>query len=231
MILSHRHKFIFIKTRKTAGTSIEAMLAPLCGPEDILTPISPPIAGHEARGDRMRWWVGPEVARFAAEGRWREAQQSLGQWRTRRKFFRHMSAERVRARIPADIWQSYFKFCVERNPFDKSLSHFHMLKAQGGVADLDAYLQGDELCRNEPLYTDAKGGLLVDRVLRYEDLDAQMGEVMSALGLPYSGQIGVRAKAGYRTDRAPYRDVLTPTQRARIETLYADEIARHGYQF
>ena len=40
MIVSHRHRFIFIKTRKTAGTSIEIALSPHCGPEDIISPIA-----------------------------------------------------------------------------------------------------------------------------------------------------------------------------------------------
>ena len=39
MIISHEYKFIFIKTVKTAGTSIYHYLAPLCGPDDILSPI------------------------------------------------------------------------------------------------------------------------------------------------------------------------------------------------
>ena len=41
MIVSHRHRFIFIKTRKTASTSIEIALSQFCGPEDIITPIHP----------------------------------------------------------------------------------------------------------------------------------------------------------------------------------------------
>ena len=31
--ISHKHKFIFLKTTKTAGTSVEAYLQPLCVPE------------------------------------------------------------------------------------------------------------------------------------------------------------------------------------------------------
>ena len=39
MILSHKHQFIFIKTNKTAGTSIEIALSSICGEDDIITPI------------------------------------------------------------------------------------------------------------------------------------------------------------------------------------------------
>ena len=41
VIVSHKHKFIFIKTRKTAGTSIELFLSRFCGEKDIITPIYP----------------------------------------------------------------------------------------------------------------------------------------------------------------------------------------------
>jgi hypothetical protein len=39
MIVSYLHKFIFIRTKKTAGTTVEMTLAPACGPDDIITPL------------------------------------------------------------------------------------------------------------------------------------------------------------------------------------------------
>jgi hypothetical protein len=40
MIVSHRHRFVFVTTRKTAGSSIEAALSPLAGPDAVVTPSS-----------------------------------------------------------------------------------------------------------------------------------------------------------------------------------------------
>ena len=37
MIISHRHKFVFIKTRKTAGSTLESLLFPFLGEEDVCT--------------------------------------------------------------------------------------------------------------------------------------------------------------------------------------------------
>ena len=39
MIISHRHKFIYLKARKVAGTSVEVALAKHCGDADIVTPV------------------------------------------------------------------------------------------------------------------------------------------------------------------------------------------------
>src|SRR5436305_15003787 len=41
MILSRRHRFVFIKGLKVGGTSVEIALAAICGPEDIVSPILP----------------------------------------------------------------------------------------------------------------------------------------------------------------------------------------------
>ena len=37
MIISHKHKFIFIRPRKTAGTTMQNVLSQICGDDDIVT--------------------------------------------------------------------------------------------------------------------------------------------------------------------------------------------------
>jgi len=231
MIISHRHRFIFIKTRKTAGTSLEALLARHCGPDDVLTPLVPAVPGHAARNDRGVWNPLAETVEALARGDAGALRATVSHLRHRRRYFKHMPAALVRARVGPQVWRRYITFCVERNPFDKTLSHFHMLRARGLAGDFDTYLAAGDLCWNAPLYTDRAGRVIVDHVLRYEDLDNALGHVLARLGLPYDGRIGIRAKADTRPAGAGYRDVLTLRQRRRLEAAFAAECALHGYAF
>ena len=137
MIISHQHKFIFIKTAKTAGTSIEVFLSRWCGKEDIVTPIRPPIEGHQPRNHEQL--VDPRTGLlWRPEGLHRALRNVFER---RQKFYNHMPAWLVQQRIPARVWNSYFKFCVERNPWDKVLSHYHMVASRAdGSLSLDQYL-------------------------------------------------------------------------------------------
>ena len=48
LIISHRHRFIFIRTIKTASTTVEIFLRHYCGPDDVVTPL---YADEEALAD------------------------------------------------------------------------------------------------------------------------------------------------------------------------------------
>jgi len=201
MIISHKYRFIFIKTIKTAGTSIEVYLSPHCGPEDTFTPIEPAVDGHLPR--------------------------NFG------RFYNHFSAWGVRGAVPAEIWNSYYKFCVERNPWDKTISDYSMwAKRQGTEPGFQDYLDSARFCRSWELYTDMDNRtVLVDRVLRYETLNQDLGEVFAQLGIPWQGSLDVFAKSGYRTDRRHYREWYSPEQKELIGRVFADEIRQFGYEF
>jgi hypothetical protein len=229
MILSHKYKFIFIKTAKTAGTSIEVFLSKHCGPTDTLTPIEPPVEGHQPRN--YRGFINPIPEILERPGKIFSAlRQSIT---SREKFYRHMPASEVRNRVPAEVWNTYSKFCVERNPWDKVLSHYHMHAArEGGSLSLDEYLARGRFPINYFRYTDRAGTkIIVDRVIRYENLMDQLSEVFAQLNIPFEGTLGVAAKSEYRTDRRPYQQVFNDDQRRIVEKAFAKEIKLHGYRF
>ncbi len=229
MIISHKYKFIFIKTAKTGGTSIEVFLSKQCGSMDIVTPIVPPIEGHHPRN--YQGFINPIPEIIDRPAKLLSAlRRTLS---SREKFYNHMPASLVQKRVPARVWKTHFKFCVERNPWDKVLSHYHMHAArEGGSLSLDEYLARGRFPINYFRYTDPSGDkIIVDRVLRYENLLADLGEVFSKLGVPFEGTLGIRAKSEYRTDRTPYQEIFNEEQRKIVEEAFAKEIELHGYRF
>ena len=229
MILSHKHKFIFVKTAKTAGTSIEVFLSRHCDSRDVVTSIEPPIEGHRPRN--YLGFINPIPEILERPGKTFSAlRHSII---SREKFYRHMPAFEVRNRVPAQVWNNYYKFCVERNPWDKVLSHYHMHAArEGGPLSLDEYLARGRFPINFFRYTDRSGRkIIVDRVLRYENLLTELGEVFSRLKISFQGTLGVQAKSEYRTDRRSYQEVFNDEQRRIVEKAFAKEIELHGYRF
>ena len=230
MIISHKYKFIFIKTVKTAGTSIEIFLSQCCGENDVLTPIWPHVGPHRARNYQGIWNPFPQIIQNKARGIKGIFRNILQQ----KKFYNHIPASLVKQRIPRKVWNSYFKFCVERNPWDKTLSHYHMEndRAGGGIS-LDDYIEKGKFCFciNYPRYTDSNGLLLVDKVVKYELLMDELEIVFQELGIPFGGSLGVRAKSEHRKNRRPYQEVFSDKQKDVIERVFTKEIEMHVYLF
>ena len=120
MIVSHRHKFIFIKSRKTAGTSVEIALSRFCGDEDIVTPIRPETTEElEKMGFKGAQNYRLSPLQFTVHD-WRE------RLRGKRPAFRdHLPAASIKKVLGDKVWNSYFKFSIERNPYDKAVSRYY----------------------------------------------------------------------------------------------------------
>jgi hypothetical protein len=85
---------------------------------------------------------------------------------------------------------------------------------------------------NYPRYTDSFGSrIIVDRVVRYENLIDELAGIFARLHIPFEGTLGIRAKGEYRADRTPYQSVFTPEQRQLVQRIFAREIELHGYRF
>jgi hypothetical protein len=230
MIISHKYQFIFIKTHKTAGTSIEVFLSQFCDAHDILTPIKPPIENHFPRN--YNGFFNPITEIVCARGqKW---QTILRRFKNKRRFYNHIPAYAVQLRVPQSLWQKYFTFCVERNPWDKTVSDYYFCKNQKGqVSTLDDYFDRGIFCLNYPLYTDwrRQEKVVVDRIVQYEHLNDELTDVFKMLGIPFNGSLCVNAKGQYREDRRHYRKILTELQKDTVQTVFQKEIKLHNYKY
>ena len=102
----------------------------------------------------------------------------------------------------------------------------------GGALSVDQYFARGKFPINYPRYTNPSGSrIIVDRVVRYENLTNELGDIFARLNVPFEGDLGVRKKGHFRTDSTPYQLVFTPKQRQMVERVFAREIQLHGYRF
>lgn len=228
MIISHRHKFIFIKTKKTAGTSVELALRRLCGPDDIIAPVrkedEPLSGGHEPRN----WQRGEPESKMRIRCR-----KLFGFPKKRTAgFTEHMPANEVRSLIGDAIWQEYFKFTIVRNPWDRQVSHFYYQTRPGTRRNLsfDRFMRRKRAYQpNHSLYTiDAQ--MAVDYVIRFENLQEDLIEALKRIGIETPLELP-QAKVGIRKDGGNYRSHYTAHTKSLVAEWYAPEIDRFAYSF
>lgn len=226
MIINHKYKFIFIRTRKTAGTSIEIALSQFCDTLDIITPIA---VEDESKRQELGF-RGPQnyniPLRVYNKSDWLRLL-----WRRKPKhFFNHASSYYIQDNVAQDSWDNYFKFCFERDPFDKAISRYYW-STREPRPDIADYLESVpiKLLSNWDIYT-INDQIAVDFVGRFENLSDDLAIVARKLGLV--GELSLpRAKGGYRVDRQHYSQVLNTQAHARIELVCAKEMAAFGYSW
>jgi len=230
MIINHKYKFIFIKTRKTAGTSIEIALSQFCDANDIITPINK----NDERKRQELGFRGPQNYNIPFHYYKRSDWVNLLRNGERKKYVNHAEARFIRNNIEEDIWRSYFKFCFEREPFDKSISVYYWYTrgyTDEPRPDISDYLDSVryKLLSNWDIYT-MNDQIAVDFVGRYENLTDDLAVISDKLGLP--GEINLpRAKGNYRKNREHYSTLLDAKARARVELVCAKEMCAFNYRW
>jgi len=229
MIVSHRHKFIFLKTRKTAGTSIEVALSRICGERDIITPIIP----EDEAVRRQLGFRGPQNYDIPLHRYGKRQWRKLLIGHRRARFYNHIPASEAKAFLGDKIWDSYYKFCFDRNPWDRLVSAYFWQKYDTGNAALEfqdfLMQQTPRLLSNHAVYT-IDSRVAVDFVGRFEKLVPDFNNVLAHLGIDEPLELP-RLKTKARTDKRPYHEIITPEQERFIASHCQPEIALMGYRF
>jgi len=224
MIISHTHKYIFIKSAKTAGTSIEAALSSHSGNDDIITPLY----DYEFNRDE--------------NGQWIHHAMNSGDFR------QHESSSAIRDKVGPDIWNSYFKFSIARNPWDRVVSLYNWKgRNNPAIRPRKRFYHRlgfpfDELGKTRELFSEfAKGDwktndgfyiiddeLCVDFIIRYENLANDFSEACKRIGLE---NIALpHLKSGFRKGYH-YSKYYNEESRSVVTERHRNDIRLFGYQY
>jgi len=250
-IISHKHRFIFLKTRKTASGSIEIALARVCGPEDWLCPTGDgkELEITEQNNQKALSRISTkDLADFAATV-WKntlksgrpDLKYSLHKMRRMIKSS-HFNAANMQKVCGPDIWNSYYKFCFERNPFDRLVSFYHWrikkfsrppsfrdfaIAAIGKNRKQTSRLKASNFS-NRPFY-EIDGNIVVDRVCCFENLKQELNDFFAMKNIPWNGEL-LHTKGGFRPKR-DYREYYDPELRKLCEKAFEFEMEHFKYWF
>ena len=229
MILSVQRKFIFLKTTKTAGTSFEIALSKYASPEDTLTPITP----EDEDTRRALGYAGPQNY-LASPG----LLQKLGLMRAKPKFYNHVHASVIRRNLGYEIFDSYLKLAVVRNPFDMVVSRYFWTH-RNEPRLTDAHFREWLLSRPKSLYENYKithidGVSVLDLVIRFEQFEEDVGNFARRVGLPetlYEEFKAIKAKGGSRPKRATTHEMFKSFDGGKnvVAEIFAEDLATYGY--
>ena len=228
MIISHKHKFIFIKTKKTAGTSIEIALSKICGDNDIISAISP--EDEEYRKAFAQRTVQNDRIPFSKLTN-RQLLESLYRGKLLR-FRNHMSCKTIKSLVSEEVWNSYYKFTFERNPFDKVVSFYYWMggdKRYNSIYEfLTQYGLSNLECYNKYMIN---GLLAVDRVYRYENMNSFCDDISEKLGLEEPLRLPPYKAKSHTRKNDDYKAVLDEKSIELIKVCFAREIKLFNYKF
>ncbi|MEY6431806.1 sulfotransferase family 2 domain-containing protein [Thioalkalicoccus limnaeus] len=217
MLLSVRHRFLFVHIAKTGGTSVRAAL--------------------EGRRWRDPWYP----AQFLCS-----RLSHLSGHRLAIKLPRHAKVIAAKELLPREFFDSLFKFAFVRNPWDLQVSSFHHIRRErpqflGGHQDFADFLRwkldperpyqyhlDTSIERQSDYLIDLDGRTLVDFVGRYERLAEDFRIACDRIGIPTPSLPHRRRAADRTTDYRSYYDDDTA---ALIARHFARDIALLGYRF
>lgn len=221
MIINHEKKIIFIKTKKTAGTSLEIALSKYCGANCVIAPIAPV-------DEKKREALGYRTAQNFSDTYWpSENARSVG------RFTAHTRATVIKQIIPKMIWEVYKKITVVRNPFDVAISRYFWEGGPDMGMNFLNYLKSfpGHLQENLRIATDRER-IDLDCYIRYENFRHDL--ISNDLGYLWETFNGINAKADRRPSKgASVLEMYRQFPEAKeIVAKYCDrELNFFGYEF
>jgi hypothetical protein len=214
VLVSHRYKFIYLKNYKVAGSSVETFFRQFC-----IDPAEPYSYVYETDKQESEYGiVGSTI--LPADETW----------------FNHKHASDIKRDIGDEIFNSYLKFCVVRNPYDVMVSAFFWERS---IKRIERNLDFKTYCINyQPTYNRSNvSRILLDGTpvcnvyMRFENLKEDIIALCDRLGITdYDINKLPKHKTNIRL-RAPYQEFYDDEIKEIVSNHFKTEIEMFGYTF
>jgi len=223
-MISHKYKCIFIHIPKTAGTSVESALGHLDGHQGR--------EGQDHRCIRMiEPWINTGI--FRSTVNFRMFLSSV------RYSFRNHKNPNNDLTVSREQYNSYFKFTVVRNPWDRAYSSYENVmrdelhKQAWGIKEpvtfnefLRRFMGKEMLVPQTYWLKDFKNKMPFDYICRFENLKDDFNNVCRLMG--YKSIVLPHKKKG---SGGNYKDKIDNESRNLIAEFYKEEIELFNYRF
>ena len=210
-IINHKYKFIFVKTRKTAGTSLEIALSKFCNKNDLVTSIK---SNDEKLRQDMNF-QGPtnncyikyfinfkaifeifkdlvkvlpfskKIFNYKTNPRFDFNFPFIASWE---KYTEHNYFLDLKKKIDSKVFDNYLKFTLVRHPYDLMISHFWWQVKKKEFSIKSGF---NNFVKNESkLFFKSHSKILnienlsFDRIIKFENLKDDLIELSNSLKLP-----------------------------------------------
>lgn len=204
-------------------------LRTVCGPDDIVTRLPLDEESLIAQIGARPASVVQSRIRYPWEMNVEEWQKlkSRRRWPRAHWWWDHMPAKEVRKKVDRQTWDSYLRFSIVRNPWDRTVSNWYFSDRGRGIP-LDWFIEHRSKTNWEII--SIRNRLAVDEIVRFENLAEDLARVCRIIGVPEPTSLP-RLKTGHRPPGNDYREVLTRSQADRISQLCKREIEMFEYEF
>ena len=246
MIISHKHKFIFIHCRKVAGSSMKVALAPFLGDNDIVIGslnevLENGLPMNEATKKTLKtfkgnfyYWIAklvgktyPESVNFGVKQFYKNKRFKMPQ---------HPKAKEIKAVFPQP-WANYKKFCFVRNPYEQVVSEYFWRRNKLNITFTE-YLQllknknrvfsdSSYYIKNWEMYT-INNEVIVDKIGRFENLNEDFADISEYLGL---GRIELNVMQKKGSHQKQYAQMYGRKEYNLVSEIFKEEIEAFRYRF
>jgi len=223
MLISHKHKFIFIHIYKTAGTSVTDVFLPYSRLIDRLVneyKYSKKIALYIVR--KMGWYD---------DG----MKQFTG-------FHKHAKAWEFKEKLGRERFGSYFKFTFVRNPFDLLVSLYFYISQDRAHPNHRAVASMSfpefvkwHIAQSPPhqlnfVIDPTNGERLVDYIGRFETLEKDMGIIEAKLSIQSAHHLPHQNPSSKRKSKN-FREYYDDESRCLVQEYFRHDLSSFGYDF